>query len=417
MKGVFVILDGVADEPCNALNGKTPLEAAKTPNLDKLAKKGKLDYCYTVSKGVAPESSSAVISLLGYDPTSAPRGVLEVIGSGMSFSKGDLALRCNFATIDTLEDGNILDARAGRTLTTREAEILAKSVNDKLKLPFNFEFRATSQHRAALVFRGGFSDNISDANPFYGNGTAKSNLNPKMAYSKSLDYEDDSKLSADLVNSFIRHSHEILKNHPINKERERKGLFPANIILCRGAGSEAVKLKKLKGKWIALGYMPLEIGIAKVAGMDVYNFRYPKMKGLDVYSTLYKGLAKATKYGWKMIKKYRKDYDYFYVHLKETDIPGHDNKPLDKVAMIEMIDSNFFSYLVRGIDKEKVIVVADHTTACRKKAHTDAPVPVLTYPYPGKGNPEKKGERYTEKEGLEGRKIIGKKLLEENFFK
>lgn len=415
MKGIFVILDGVADEPLQSLGMITPLQAAKTPNLDVLARKSKIDYCYTVKQGVAPESSSAVVSLLGYDPNFVSRGILEAIGSQIKLTRGDLALRCNFATIDELSTGNILDSRAGRTLTTKEAKILAKAINSKVKLPFKFQFYPTVQHRGVLVFRGGFSDNISNANPFYGNGVAHANVKPKISFSKPLDDEDDSKLSADLVNRFIRQSHKILDDHPINRARARKGLYAANFILARGAGSSLPKFKKLRGNWMALTYMPLEKGIAKVVGMKTNSFNYPKLKGIDSYGNLYNGLNRATKQAVRMLKKYKSKYDYFYIHFKETDIPGHDNKPRDKVKMTELIDKKFFSFLRPFVLKNglKLVVTADHTTSCRLKAHTDQPVPVLFY------NPKikmDKEQRFIEEQGLKGKKIIGRKLLEKTLF-
>ncbi|NCO11813.1 2,3-bisphosphoglycerate-independent phosphoglycerate mutase [Candidatus Pacearchaeota archaeon] len=412
MKGVFVIMDGVADEPCSALDGKTPLEAANTPNLDYFSGKGKIDYCYTVKEGIAPESSSAVVSLLGYDYRISPRGPLEASGFGLKLTKGDLALRCNFATVDDINDGNIMDRRAGRTLTTNEAMELARAVNEGVKLPFKFEFHATSGHRGVLVFRGGFSDNITNADPFYSNGMAVSGKS-KVVFSKPLDDEEDSMLSAELVNNFIRQSHEILDKHPINVARVRKGLFSANFILCRDAGNSLPNFKKLKGKWMALGYMPLEKGIAKAAKMDLYSFKYPKMRGIDSYAHLYSGLYRSIKYALRMIKRNYRKYDYFYVHFKETDIPGHDNKPLDKVKMIEMIDKGFFGYLKWYLEKSnaKLVVTADHTTSCRMKGHSDKPVPVLTYP-----SEKAKGDRFTERDGMNGRKIMGRKLLQENMF-
>ena len=409
MKGIFIIIDGVADEPCSILKGKTPLEAAETPYLDEIAKKSRIDYCYPIKEGIAPESSSAVVSLFGYDYRDAPRGSLEAQGAGLKLKKGDLALRCNFATIDKID--KIIDSRAGRTLTTREAKELAKEINEKVKLPYKFEFHALNQHRGVLIFRGGFSDNISNADPFYGNGVVVDSTR-KMIFSKALDEEEDSQLSANLVNSFIRNSHEILGKHPVNIARERKGLYAANVILCRDAGNSPIKFKKLRGKWMALGYMPLEIGIAKAVGMEVYKFKYPKLKSIDVYSTLYSGLRKAIKYAIKMMKRNYKKYDYFYIHFKETDIPGHDGKPIDKVKMIEMIDYKFFSFLSSFIGSNKLIITADHTTSSNKKRHTDGAVPVLIYPE--KGSKEK--QRFTEKDGLKGEKWIGKKLLEGALF-
>lgn len=409
MKGVFVIIDGVADE---VGDGKTPLEAAKTPNLDEIAKKSKIDYCYTVKEGVAPESSAAVVSLLGYDPNFAPRGPIEARGQGIKTKNGDLALRCNFGTLDNLKDSNILDRRAGRTLTTEEARILAKALNEKVKLPngFKFEFYPGIQHRGVLVIRGGFSDNISNVDPAYGvGGAVQFGTEGKLPLAKALDDEEDSKLSADLVNSFVRQSFEVLDKHPINVARVKKGLYPANIILCRDAGNKPAKFKKLPGRWMALGYMPLEIGAAEAAGMSVYKFKYPKLKGIDVYGNLYDGLEEAIKYAKKMLWWKKNKIDYFYVHFKETDVAGHDNKPQDKIKMVEMLDKDFFSFLRKFIGDAKLIVTADHATPCRRKMHSADPVPVLIYP-----SEKESGKRFTERDGLTGRKHSGRNLLKNN---
>lgn len=414
VKGVFVVLDGVADEPCQVLGQITPLQAAKTPNLDEIVRKSKLDYCYTIKEGVAPESSSAVISLLGQDPNLAPRGPLEARGAGVGLAHGDLAFRCNFATVDDL-NGSVLDPRAGRTLTTKEARILAKAVNQNVKLPFKFEFHPTLQHRGVLVFRGGFSDNITNVNPFYSGGSARIGVNPRVVFSKPMDEEDDSKLAADLVNSFIRQSHEVLDKHPLNAIRAKKGLFSANFILARGAGNEPIKFKKLKGNWMVLGYMPLEKGIAEACKMKVWKFDYPKLKGIDSYGNLYAGLSKAIKVGIKMLLKNRKKYDYFYIHFKETDIPGHDNKPLEKMKMIEIIDRKFFGFLKKYIEKNKtrLVVTSDHATSSRLKAHSADPVPVLFY---NPDNLKDIEQRFTEEQALKGRKILGGRLLEKTLF-
>lgn len=415
MKGILVIIDGVADEPTSVLKEDTPLEAAK------------LDYCYPVKKDFTPESNEGVLSLLGYDPFLIKRGTLETLGLGVQLKNGDLAFRCNFATIDNVEDANILDRRAGRTLTTKEARILAEAVNKEVKLPFKFEFYPAVQHRGALVIRGGFSDNITgvEANAQKlkpQDSLALTNLDGAqepntqkwfLTFSHPLDEEDDSKLSSELINQFVRKSFEVLDRHPINLERTRKGFFPANVILCRGPGSEKPKLKKIKGKWLALGYMPLEKGIAKALGMDIYKFSYPPLKKFDVYDNLYAGLWRAMKYSIKMLRKNKKKYDYFYIHLKETDIPGHDNKPLDKLKMIEILDKKLLKFLRKFIKNEKLIITADHTTACRKKAHTADPVPVLSYPFTGKGLHI---QRFTESCALQGKQILGRRLLKEKMF-
>jgi len=407
-----VILDGVADEPCEVLGGKTPLEYAKTPNLNFLAKKSKIDYCYTVKEGVAPESSSAIVSLFGQDPRFAPRGVLEAIGAGIKLKNGDLALRANFATVDNLKNRNVIDRRAGRTLSTKEAQILAKAINEQVKLPFKFEFYPTVHHRGVLIFRGNFSDNITNVDKGYGLGKVNESVGSiKLVDSEPMDDSEEAKLSADLVNAFIRHSHEVLENHQINLERKRKGLYPANVILCRDAGSEILKFKKLRGKWMALADMPLEKGIGRLLGMDIYSFSYPKLRGIDVYDCLYVGLKKAIKKSIKMLKRNRDKYDYFYIHFKETDTPGHDNKPFDKVKMIEILDERFFGFLNKFLGNKRAVVTADHTTACRKKAHTDGAVPVIIYP-----SEREEEKRFSEEQGLKGKKIVGRKILDSTLF-
>ncbi len=426
MKGIFVILDGVSDTPIPFLNNQTPLEVANTPNLDEIAKKSKLDYCYPIKPGVAPQSHNSVISLFGYDPNFAPRGPLEAMGADIKLTRGDLALRTNFATLDSLESLEILDRRAGRTLTTKEAHALAKVINSQVKLPYPFEFYATSRHRGVLVLRGGFSDNITNIDPAYGASIAKNPSKNKLKFSHPIDDEDDSKLSSELLNRFVRQSFQILDQHPINISRAKKGLYKANCILCRNPGNFPVKFKKPKGKWMALGYMPLEIGIAKALGMDLYRFKHPKLKKTDIYATLYLSLKMSTKYALKMVKKYRKKYDYFYIHIKETDLPGHDNKPQEKIKMIEYIDNYFFYYLKKMLNQRtKLIVTADHTTSCQQKVHTDDPVPVLTYPLcrprlddirRSRSQQTNKDQRFTEKDSKTGRKIMGRNLLKENFF-
>ena len=125
MQGILVIIDGLGDLPCKELQGKTPLEAAKKPNLDYLAFKGKLGYMYPIKEKVVPESDTATLSVLGNNINGSYRGYLEALGIGLELEKGDLALRTNFATIDNLKNKKIIDRRVGRTLTTKEASLLA----------------------------------------------------------------------------------------------------------------------------------------------------------------------------------------------------------------------------------------------------------------------------------------------------
>lgn len=411
MKGIFVILDGVADESCRVLGDKTPLDYAKTPNLDLFASKSKIGNCFPIAEGVAPQSSSGIVSLFGEDYKKASRGVLESIGAGIKLNDGDLALRCNFATIDNLKDFNLIDRRAGRTLTTKEAGILEKAVNEKVKLPYKFEFVSTIGHRAVLVFRGVFSDNFSNIDPDYEDGVSVSSYD-KLRLSYPYDDSAAASLASNLLNSFVQKSFVVLDNHPINVSRRKKGLYPANFILCRDPGSKKLDFKKLEGTWASFGYMPLEIGFGLSFGMDVKSFKYPEFKDIDSYANLNFALKLAIKNAKSFLMKFSEKYDYFYIHFKETDLPGHDNKPLEKVKLIELIDADFFSFLTEFLKNKpcKLVVTSDHTTSCRAKRHTSKPVPVLFY---NPLNLQDSPKRFNEQFGLKGNQFSPKNLLRE----
>src|SRR4030042_1901856 len=293
MKGILIIVDGMADLPCKQLGDKTPLEAANMPNADFLAARGELGYMYPVKPGFIPESDEAIVSIFGNELISSTRGQLEARGTEIKLVRGDLAFRANFATIDSLKEGNILDRRVGRNLTTGEEEILAKALNKGIKLKNKFIFKPTVGHRGALIFKGGFSDNISGNDLVYVLGQTR--ITNKISPCKPLDEEENSQYTANVVNEFLEKAYEILNNHPVNEERRKKGLLPANYFLIRGAGIEVPKLK-LYRRWVSAAYMPLEIGFSKVSGMKTYNISYPKLKGIDVYANLWESLKKGCKF-------------------------------------------------------------------------------------------------------------------------
>lgn len=402
-----MILDGVGDLPHKLLGGKTPLEAANMPNLNFLAARGELGYMYPVKPNFIPESDEAIVSIFRNDLDVSSRGPLEAKGAGMKMTRGDLALRVNFATIDSLKKGNIFDRRAGRTLTTSEAKILAAAIN-RISMPCKFDFEPTIQHRAALVFRGGFSENITGNDATYIQG--KSQEMNKIGKCKPMDDEENTIYTVNLVNDFIEKVYEVLNAHPVNKERVRRGLMPANYILVRGAGIENPKLKLYK-KWVSPSYMPLEIGFSQASGMEVFAFEYPKLKSLDSYGNLWDGMRKACKFNIKILKKTYKKFDYAYVHIKEIDLPGHDNKPVEKKEMLEYVDKTLFRFLRKfaPLNKISVVVTADHSTPCKLKEHSADPVPVLFY-----NDSPPKEKKFCESECRKGTlgKILGNELLE-----
>ena len=377
---LYVVLDGAGDRPNPMLGGKTSLQYAHKPNIDRLAEKGITGLVYTVGEGIAPESDVAVLSILGYDPFAhhTGRGVLEALGAGIDFEDGWLALRCNFATVD--RDLTIADRRCGRTLTTSEATELAKAINEEVKLEgATFTFKSTIGHRGVLVIRrldGPLSSNITNTDPAYervgGLGVAKAESKAKIAECKPLDDSPEAAMAAKLVNEFTAKAIEVLERHPVNSERRRKGLLPANAILCRDAGHERPRLKPMSElyglRMACLAEMPVERGIAMAAGMEVIPI--PPMLGRAEVD--YRLRAESS-----LEALYK--YEGVYVHLKGPDEPGHDGDPLRKARSIEDIDKYFFGVVVRDLNLEDVVVVvtSDHATPCTLKAHSDDPVPIL----------------------------------------
>lgn len=415
MKKILVLIDGLGDAGYDKFRGKTPLEHAETPNLDALAKKSQLGFMFPVSEDYAPESDTAIVSILGNNFDISERAEFEALGAGIKTKRGDLVLRANFGTVENMNSRKIMDRRAGRTLTTNEAKQLAKSINSEVKLPVKFEFFPTVQHRGILVIYGGFSDNITNTDT-YQHEKGKIWVKDKFDWSTSLDDDESTEFAANLVNSFVDQSYKILNEHPINKIRRKRGLLPANILLTRDAGVEMPELAKFRNS-MAIVSMPLEIGISKVSGMDVYAFNYPEMKNYDVYENLYHGLEELSSFAIKMLKKHGDRYSFCYLHFKETDVPGHDNKPFEKKNFIECLDKKFFKFLKEYAEKEKikVIVTGDHSTPCKFKTHTSDAVPVLLF------DPEKNaGDNlaFGEKNCLRGSlgRIFGKDILKKTGF-
>ena len=377
-----MVIDGMGDLAIRELGNRTPLEAAETPNMDFLAKNGKTGLMYTVGKGIAPESDVAVISILGYDPFkySTGRGILEALGADVVVNDGNLALRCNFAT---LGHGNeIVDRRAGRDLATEEATELSKAVNERVKLesyPVDFEFRNTIGHRGVLVIRSrkkSLSSKITNTDPAYSRmedlGVAKTKIEMVLEECEPIEETEEAKISAKLVNEFTRKSHMILDEHTVNKKRAAEGKLKANVILARDAGHLLPKFFNIEEKYnvnfASLTDMPVERGISKLAGMHMVVFPPPS-----------NDLKKDCILRVKKLLDMLPSYDCFYIHIKGPDEPGHDGKFELKKHLISVIDKYFLGRLLNRINLEDFIicVTADHSTPCKLKAHSDDPVPLL----------------------------------------
>lgn len=379
-KLLYIVLDGLGDRPIKELGGKTPLEAASKPNMDSLAKKGKLGTVYTVGKGIAPESDIAVISILGYDARKyyTGRGPLESFAEGLSVKDGDLAYRVNFATKDK-NSNRIIDRRVGRNLTTEEATALADEVNKKVKLEgATFIFKSTIGHRGVLVIEkdGSLSADVSNTDPAYEKhgyfGVAKAAFDNVALKCEPTKDTAQARLSAELTNQFVEKSTEVLNNSKINKTRESQGKLAGNIILCRDAGDRLPKFPKInevyKMKFGCFVEMPVEKGIALLTGMEVVDLPLPTGDPQKDYPLRAKKTIEAAR-----------AYDVLYIHIKGPDEPAHDGDFAKKKSSIEAIDKFYFGNLLAGLRLEDFVIAitSDHSTPCKLKAHSDDPVPLL----------------------------------------
>jgi len=362
---LYVCLDGLGDDPIPGFDGRTPLEAAETPNLDALAARGRTGTVLTVGPGIAPESDIGVFGILGYDPHEEHpgRGVLEALGVGMDFHDGDLAYRVNFATADGSE---IID----------EAAKLADEVNRTLALPgASFELRATIEHRGALVIRSDdgamLSAEVTNTDPAYRRdghlGVALETFEPRVVTSEAIADSEAARRAAALTNAFVEGSAAVLDASAVNARRRAEGNLPANLILTRDGGDRRPSLQPIRQRfgltWGCFVEMPVERGIALALGMEPVDAPRSDPAG----------------FGPAAGAEALDGFQALYVHIKGPDVPAHDGRFEDKRAVITTIDRAFFGELLPRIDTARVIVAvtADHATSCIRRAHTADPVPLL----------------------------------------
>lgn len=399
---VYVLLDGVGDLPHPDLEGKTPLQVAKTPNMDKLAMNGVMGEVISVGKGIAPESDIAVFNMLGYKfrhADYAGRGVIEAIGVGIDFKDGDLALRGNFATLD--EQEVITDRRAGRQIEKEDAEGISKEIENKIKFSnpnASVVVAPTIGHRVTVRIRRNsdkLSSRITNTDPAYSNiggmGVAKA-VGDFLKIEKCLPLEEteNSKSTAEIVNEFSEQAIQIMKSSEINKKRQEQNKKQLSCILLRDAGNKYPDVIPINEKYSmnfsCIVDMPVELGISKVLKMKAFE-----AGGLTDYEEKARVAAKAME-----------TQNAIYVHLKGPDEFGHDGDAIGKMKNIEEIDRRFFGTLLENIDSSKVAVVisADHSTPCINKGHSDDPVPVLVS---GDFINSDDTARYTEEEAKKGK--------------
>jgi len=357
MKTMLIICDGLGDRPVKELGNKTPLEAAKTPNMDKLTKGGICGLVHTLGVGVRPGSDTSHLALLGYDPKEYyhGRGPFEAAGIGMDLKPGDVALRGNMGTVD--DKLVVVDRRAGRV---RDTTPFAKALDGMVIDGVRFDVKPGTGHRVGIVMKGsGLSSRISDPDPH--------EVGVKIHLAKPLDNSREAKYTADVLNKFLEKSHAILKDMEENKQRVKEGNPAANYILARGAGfvADVPKFEKRYGlKAACVAGAGLYKGIARFLGMDV--IKAEGATGLPDTNVESK---------FKTALKTLKQYDFVFVHVKAADSLGEDGNCKGKKEFIEKIDKA--AKQLTGLQDTLIVLTADHSTPCALKMHSGDPVPLF----------------------------------------
>lgn len=360
-KILLIVMDGLGDRACEELRGLTPLQYVRTPNLDWFVDHGSAGLCDPVAPGTRPGSDTAHLSILGYDPHQVytGRGPFEAIGVGMDIQPGDIALRCNFATVDN--DLEILDRRAGRIRAPETSELI--DALDGIEINgVECYVKESTEHRAVLLLRGdGLSSSITDADP--GEGS-------HLMMVEGL--TDEAYFTADVVNHFMEECYNRLKDHPTNRKRHAAGLPPANILVPRGAG-EFPSIESFTDKYGITGCCVAGVGmirgIGKACGLDIYPIPSTCNGGLDSDLILKASCALEA----------LTEYDFVLMNCKAPDIAGHDMDAKGKSEVVKRLDA-MAGYIRKNMPDDLVLALTcDHCTPCSLGDHSGDPVPVAIY--------------------------------------
>lgn len=366
MKYLVVLCDGMADTPNAALGGKTPMECAHKPNMDALAKNAEVGMCRTVAAGLKPGSDVANLSVMGYDPAVCytGRSPLEAASIGVDLKATDVALRCNTVTLsdeESYENKTMVDYCAG-DISTEEAHKIIETVEKELGSDI-YKFYGGVSYRHCLVVDHGTTD--------LGNMTPPHDISGRVIG----EYLSKSENAAPLID-LMKKSYEILKNHPVNIERRKKGLHEANSIWLWGEGRRP-QLENFKEKngvsGCVVSAVDLLKGIGICAGMET-----PEIEDATGYiDTNFEGKTQAG------IDAFKRGTDLVYLHFEAPDECGHRGEAQNKVKAIEMIDSRVLTkmldYLNGCGDDYRILIMPDHPTPLETMTHSSAPVPFLIY--------------------------------------
>ena len=365
MKSIIILGDGMADEPIEALGGKTPMQYADTPYMDKLAEMGVTGRMKTVADGFHPGSEVANMAVLGYDlPTVYEgRGVLEAASIGYDLKPSEMAMRCNLICVE----GDILKNHSSGHITTEEADELIRFLNEKLGSD-RIHFYTGVSYRHLLVVKGG--DKRLDCTPPH--DVPLHPFRPLMIKPEAPEAQE----TADLLNNLILQSQEILKDHPVNLQRIAAGKDPANSIWPWSPGYRPA-MQTMQERYgfkqgSVISAVDLIRGIGVYAGLEVIDVE----GATGLYDTNYEGKAHAA-------LEALKTNDFVYLHVEASDEAGHEGDVDLKIRTIENLDKRAIGILFEELQKwdepVAIAVLPDHPTPCAIRTHTNTPVPFLIY--------------------------------------
>jgi len=363
MKYIIVLGDGMADEPISQLDNKTPLEYAETPCLDQLSKKSEIGLVHTIPDGMKPGSDTANLSVLGYDPQKyySGRSPLEALSIGVPMKDTDIALRCNIVTLSEddvpFEEKTIID-HSSSEISTEDSTVLLNAVRKEIETE-EYKFYAGTSYRHCLIWDKGQVIDLTQPHDVL-----------TQVIGQYLPQDQN-------LLRMMKKSYEILVNHPINIERKKQGLNPANCCWFWGAGTKPLLSsfeEKTGKKGMMISAVDLLKGIAVGAGMGVVVVEGAN-GGLH---TNYEGKTQAA---YKALVQ--DGYDFVYIHVEAPDEMGHQGSIEKKVQAIAYLDSRVIAPLIAKMDASgedyRLLVLPDHPTPIRVRTHTSDPVPYLLY--------------------------------------
>ena len=363
MKYIIVLSDGMAGRPLEELGGKTTLEAADTPNFDRLAEKAEIGLASMVPEGMAPGSDTANLSVMGYDPKIyyTGRSPLEALSIGVDMAADDVSFRCNLVTLTedggAYEDQKIID-HSSSEIGTEDSTVLLEALKEGLKRE-GYEFYAGTSYRHLLIWKHGKVLELTA---------------PHDILTKTVgEYLPKDSVLLDMM----KKSYEILKDHPINVERKKQGLNPANSAWFWGAGTRPALAsfeEKTGKKGVMISAVDLLKGIAVGADMD----RIIVEGANGGLHTNYEGKADAAIHALL-----EEGYDFAYVHVEAPDEMGHMGSMTDKITAIENVDGRVVARITEAMDRSgedyRLMILPDHPTPICVRTHTSEPVPYMIY--------------------------------------